>query len=171
MYVLLQVHIACLYLSIHLSIHLCVCVCMKLFQLCLTLCDLVDYGLPGSSVHGILQARILEWLPCLPPGDFPNPGIELKSPGSPALASGFFTASATREAHLSVYHPPLHLSNLPPSLPQPSSLPPSFLCFLLSFLPPFPLFSFPSSPFFPSILSFTQPPLYFIGEETEGQRS
>ena len=39
--------------------------CMKLkmlvTQLCLTLCDPMDYNLPGSSVHGILQARILEW--------------------------------------------------------------------------------------------------------------
>ena len=31
-------------------------------QLCSTLCDLVDYSPPGSSVHGILQARILEWV-------------------------------------------------------------------------------------------------------------
>ena len=31
-------------------------------QVCLTLCDLIDCSAPGSSVHGILQARILEWL-------------------------------------------------------------------------------------------------------------
>ena len=31
-------------------------------QYCLTLCSLMDYNLPGSSVHGILQARILEWV-------------------------------------------------------------------------------------------------------------
>ena len=31
-------------------------------QLCLTLCDLVDCNPPGSSVHGILQAKILEWV-------------------------------------------------------------------------------------------------------------
>ena len=31
-------------------------------QLCLTLCNPVDWSLPGSSVHGILQARILEWV-------------------------------------------------------------------------------------------------------------
>ena len=31
-------------------------------QLCLTLCDPVNYSPPGSSVHGILQARILEWV-------------------------------------------------------------------------------------------------------------
>ena len=31
-------------------------------QLCPTLCDSMDYSPPGSSVHGILQARILEWV-------------------------------------------------------------------------------------------------------------
>ena len=31
-------------------------------QLCLTLCDPTDYSPPGSSVHGILQARILQWV-------------------------------------------------------------------------------------------------------------
>ena len=31
-------------------------------QLCPILCDLADCSLPGSSVHGILQARILEWV-------------------------------------------------------------------------------------------------------------
>ena len=39
-----------------------VCMCTKSFQLCLTLCDPMEYSLPGSSVHGILQARILEWV-------------------------------------------------------------------------------------------------------------
>ena len=31
-------------------------------QSCLILCDPIDYRLPGSSVHGILQTRILEWV-------------------------------------------------------------------------------------------------------------
>ena len=35
--------------------------CSKSLQLCPTLCDPMDYSLLGSSVHGILQARILEW--------------------------------------------------------------------------------------------------------------
>ena len=35
---------------------------MLVIQSCLTLCDSLDYSLPGSSVHGILQARILEWV-------------------------------------------------------------------------------------------------------------
>ena len=34
----------------------------KLFQSCPTLCDPIDSSLPGSSAHGILQARILEWV-------------------------------------------------------------------------------------------------------------
>ena len=51
-------------------------------QSCPTLCDPMDCSLPDSSVHWIIQARKLEWLPCPPPGDLPNPGIE---PGSPAL--------------------------------------------------------------------------------------
>ena len=35
---------------------------VKVTQLCPTLCDPMDCSLPGSSVHGILQARILEWV-------------------------------------------------------------------------------------------------------------
>ena len=38
------------------------CVCVGSSQSCLTLCDPKDCSLPGSSVHGILQARILEWV-------------------------------------------------------------------------------------------------------------
>ena len=37
------------------------CVCAKSLQSCLTLCDPMDCNPPCSSVHGILQARILEW--------------------------------------------------------------------------------------------------------------
>ena len=50
----------------------------------------MDHRPPGSSIHGILPAGILEWL--FPsPGDLPHPGTELTSPVSPALAGGFFT--------------------------------------------------------------------------------
>ena len=38
------------------------CVHSKFFQSCLTLCDPMDCSLPGSTVHRILQARILEWV-------------------------------------------------------------------------------------------------------------
>ena len=41
----------------------CVCACVCLVaQSCLTLCDPMEYSPPGSSVHGISQARILEWV-------------------------------------------------------------------------------------------------------------
>ena len=48
----------------------------------MTLCYPTDCSPPGSSVHGILQARILEYtgLPCPSPGDLTNPGIEPRSP-------------------------------------------------------------------------------------------
>ena len=51
-------------------------------QSCSTLCDPVDCSLPGSSIHGILQARILEWVAISFSRDLPNSRIE---PGSPAL--------------------------------------------------------------------------------------
>ena len=52
-------------------------------------CDPMDCSLPGSSVHGIFQARVLEWVAIsFSEGVFPGPGIE---PASPALAGGFFT--------------------------------------------------------------------------------
>ena len=93
---------------------------------CPTLCDPIDYSPPGSSVHGILQARILEWvvvkvtqscltlatpwtvackvplsmgfsrqeywsgLPFPSSGDLSDPGIEPRSPMSPALAGEVF---------------------------------------------------------------------------------
>ena len=38
------------------------CICTKSLQLCLSLCDPMDCSPPGFSVHGILQARILEWV-------------------------------------------------------------------------------------------------------------
>ena len=50
--------------------------CTQLFQWYLTLCDPVDCILTGSSVHGILQARILEWVAMPSSGDFPNQGID-----------------------------------------------------------------------------------------------
>ena len=42
--------------------------------------DTMNCGLWGSSLHGILQARILSGLPCPPPGDLPDPGIKPRSP-------------------------------------------------------------------------------------------
>ena len=106
--------------------------------------DFKDSSLP-DSVHGILQAGILEWVaivtsrtvacqtlsmgfsrqeywsgfPFPPPGDLPKPGIEPLCPVSPALASGFFTTSTTLEAHPSLPIPTLFFFQ--DQLPQRSS--------------------------------------------------
>ena len=55
---------------------------VKSFQWYLTHCNLTDCSPPGSSVHGILQVRILEWVAIPFSRDLPNPGIK---PESPAL--------------------------------------------------------------------------------------
>ena len=60
-------------------------------QSCPTLCSPMDSSPPGSLVHGILLARILEWL---------DPGIEPMSLTSLALTGGFFITSATWEARI-----------------------------------------------------------------------
>ena len=48
----------------------------KLIQLCLTLCIPMDHSLFGSSVHGILQARILEWVAISSSRRSPGPGFK-----------------------------------------------------------------------------------------------
>ena len=55
-------------------------------QSCLTLCDRMDCSLPGSSVHGNLQARKQEWVAISSSRGLPDPGIEPTSLESPALA-------------------------------------------------------------------------------------
>ena len=64
----------------------------KSLQLCQTLCDPMDCSPPGSSVRGILCAKILKWVALSYSGDLPNPRIEPSCPMSPALAGRFFTA-------------------------------------------------------------------------------
>ena len=50
-----------------------------LAQSCLTLCDPLDCSSPGSFVYGILQARIVDWVPMPSSRDLPDPGIESAS--------------------------------------------------------------------------------------------
>ena len=71
-------------------VYVCVCV-HSVIQLCLTLCDPRDCSPPGSSVHGISQARILEWVVISSSRGSFRPKIEPMSPASPALESKFFT--------------------------------------------------------------------------------
>ena len=60
----------------------------------------MDWSPPGSSVHGALQQEYWNELPCPPPGDLPDPGME---PEPPALADGFSTTSTTWEAPIYTY--------------------------------------------------------------------
>ena len=79
------------------------CVCAKSLQSCLILCDTMDCSPPGSSVHGIPQARILEWVAVSFsrgsswPRDWPTSLV------SPTLAGRFFTTSTTWEIHYYTY--------------------------------------------------------------------
>ena len=70
-------------------VRVCVCACARA-QLCLMLCDSMDCSLPGSSVHGIFQAKILEWVAVFYSRGSSQPWIEPSSLASPALAGGLF---------------------------------------------------------------------------------
>jgi len=51
----------------------------------------MDCSPPGISVHGIFQAKILEWIAFPSPGDLSDPGVKIVSLVSTALAGDFFT--------------------------------------------------------------------------------
>ena len=69
-------------------------------QSCPILCSPMDCSLPGYSVHGISQARILEWVAISSYRGSSGPGIEPASPAFAAMAGKFFSTSATWEAPL-----------------------------------------------------------------------
>ena len=76
-----------------------VCVC-KSTQLCPTLFDPMDYRSPGTSVHGLLQARIQEWV-AIP---FSMGSSQPRDrPQVSCIAGRFFTVWATREAHMCIF--------------------------------------------------------------------
>ena len=69
--------------------------CCSVTQSCLTFCDPMDCSLPGSSVHGILQARILEWVVISISRGSSRP----RGPTQASCTEGrFFIIQATREA-------------------------------------------------------------------------
>ena len=89
------------------------CAVCFIAQLCLTLCDPFDCSPPGSLVHGILRARVLELVTMPSSRDLPNPGTELMSFVSSVLADGFFTSSTTWEPHFTSLCTYGELSNAP----------------------------------------------------------
>ena len=68
-------------------------------QSCLTLCHPMYCSPPGSSVHGILQAGILEWVAMSSSRGYSSLRIEPTSLVSPGLADRFFSTSTTWEAN------------------------------------------------------------------------
>ena len=74
------------------------CVHAKSLQSCPTLCDPMDYSLTGSSVLGILQAGILEWVAMPSSRGSSPPRDGAHSLTSPALTGSFFTTITTWEA-------------------------------------------------------------------------
>ena len=72
----------------------CVCTCTHvLIQSYVTLCYPMECSPPGSSIHGIFQARILEQLAMTYSRRSPNLQIELTSLAAPVLMDGFFTTA------------------------------------------------------------------------------
>ena len=78
-------------------------------KLCPTLCNPTDCSPPGSSVHGILQARILEWVAILFSRGSSWPWDWT---GLSCIAGGFFTVWATREALSCVYMATIIICNM-----------------------------------------------------------
>ena len=85
---------------VHVPRLLCVCVCVLNHFSCVSLCNPMDCSPPGSSVHGTLQARILEWAAVPSSRESSQPGVKPMSLTSLALAGGFFTTSATWDAKM-----------------------------------------------------------------------
>ena len=73
--------------------HCVACMHTQFIQPYLTFCDTIDYSLPGSSVLGILQARILEWVAMPSPRGSSQPTAQMLA--SPAMGGGFFTINTT----------------------------------------------------------------------------
>ena len=68
------------------------CIAKWISYVCAQSLSLVRFFVtPWATVHGVSQARILEWVACPAPGDLPDPGIEPTSPASPAMAGICFT--------------------------------------------------------------------------------
>ena len=92
----------CLDLHFNFVLYCCKWICCLLnimdSQLCPTLCDPMDCSLPGSSVRGIILARVLEWVAISSTRGSSWPRIKPLFPASPALAGKFFTNSITWEA-------------------------------------------------------------------------
>ena len=76
-------------------------VCAELLQSCPTLCNHMDDSPPGSSVHGILQARVLEWVAMASSMGYFQPRDQTHISFVSCIGRWFFTTSASWEAPIS----------------------------------------------------------------------
>ena len=67
-------------------------VCAKLLHSCPALCDPMGVARQAPLLMGFPRQEYWSGLPCPPPGDFPNPGIEPMSPEATCIAGRIFTA-------------------------------------------------------------------------------
>ena len=78
--------------------NVCVCVCVESLQSCVTRLQLWTIARQAPLPMGFSRQEYWGVLPCPPPGDLPNPGVEPTSLMVPALAGRFFTTGASCEA-------------------------------------------------------------------------
>ena len=75
MYIKVYTEYICVCVCVCVCVHVCVCATCVLSPSVMSDCDPMDCSLPGSNIHGILQARIQNELPCPPPGVFLIQGL------------------------------------------------------------------------------------------------
>ena len=83
---------------------MCVLNCFSRVRLFVTHTDLWTLALQAALSMGFSKQEYRSGFPCPPPGNLPDPGIELASFMSLALVGRFFTTTATLEAHLYYIH-------------------------------------------------------------------
>ena len=84
---------------------MCGCIYVHMYaQWCPTICDPMDSSPPDTSVHGILQARMLEWIAIFySKGGLPDSGIKPESLVSLALGDRFFTTAPPGKLYIYIY--------------------------------------------------------------------
>ena len=98
------IHKMCIYhFGLVFSTNELMCTRAQLLQSCPTLCDPMDWGPPGSSVHGILQTRILEWvaMPCTRGSSQPRDQTHVFCVS--CIAGRFFTTEPPQKPHMYMY--------------------------------------------------------------------
>ena len=105
------------------NVYMCEHVCW-VAQLCPALCNLMYYSPPGSSVHGILQARILGWVAVSFSRGSSQPRDQTQASSVSCTAGRFFTTAPPGEAHIYIY--PLFFRS-------PQSTEQSFLCYRIGY--------------------------------------